>query len=1164
MPGRPAGIPVDPPPPPVRRRLRRRLEVGSATDSLEWEADQAADRAMNQSAPWHPAALSGRRLPMLPQIPLREHLPSPGRPLGDGIRALMEPRIGRDLSAVRIHTDDDAADWANDINARAFTAGSHVFFDKGQYDPSSPRGRRLLAHELAHVAQQAEGRGTGTVQRQPREQDKDAIGQQALLVPFRLQVTRTMSPEEVLEEFIRQYYGVTSDADVAKIRRRWFVQPHAAVSEADVRAGYKALVIQQTSGEFLGKLSKDEQKAVNDETDKRFWDSNKDTAHRKLTNSPQDRKMAKKWLETREAVLLEESQRKRIEALPKDIKDALFAGDANAPATSAADYDQVLQIAEKLMQLTPAQRADYLARVNADTTSLTDMEASVDRYIESTKKREEQDKAADETARPLLGLETLHEEWKAWKHDVEHPLKMEGRGGGYGPLLDERQKHADTYFDDLQRLKFANNQAFEDAMEQYRIAFRDQTVRFALDQLALFEHMLFAEKKKLEKQGGADQIAKGLADQHAAEHFHHADMMASYGMTSHGNSPDPNDKVAKLTETPVDKENEAGRKAVLEGSKDDFVAQRDIDLKKLATSDAAGVKKYLLDEIEKRYQSLSETRKEFAEDPERVFSLMPLLEASREHFEIGKDSIYWMVVQDEVTAKKNRKIFSSIAIGIIAIALTLLVPVGGAIAAGAMVANAGLSVYQAYEAYEEYKKGSNDYTLGFLDDKPSFGWVVLAVAAAAIDVGLPVAEVFANSASGLRKAESALRTFNEEKDATKLSARLKAIDDLRPEVARALEARARAIEEEAAAWKEARATSLAVLPGVSGYIAGVALKYGKPLFKTIRRGITSFVALSKDAEFVAAMGDITKMSGAEREAIETAFTEMKDVVAAGEKASMDEKTLETFVDRWVAGRGQGGNFQQKLLDEMKVWRPLTGEQKEILSRLGKQKALVEQRYGEKASLLEERSELLAKATRTAEDKARLRETAEELNKLDPLWNKGNLSERELAQARAQLRKEGKGLGSIHADEVTLEGVEKEAKSASLSLYDRLRAAAPSNAAKDRALRGVTADQVGALKGKPTGLQVDHIVSVDEVSEMEGFKELTWEQQKRVVDMRENLIVMDASANASKSNRSWRSWPQWANYYADEATKTKMIANEDLARTAIEQEIARLRGVPVNP
>jgi hypothetical protein len=66
----------------------------------------------------------------------------------------MEPRFGQDFSNVRVHTNDDAARSARDVNALAYTAGQNIAFGSGQYTPSTSRGQRLIAHELAHVVQQ--------------------------------------------------------------------------------------------------------------------------------------------------------------------------------------------------------------------------------------------------------------------------------------------------------------------------------------------------------------------------------------------------------------------------------------------------------------------------------------------------------------------------------------------------------------------------------------------------------------------------------------------------------------------------------------------------------------------------------------------------------------------------------------------------------------------------------------------------------------------------------------------------------------------------------------------------------------------------------------------------------------------------------------------------
>lgn len=77
-----------------------------------------------------------------------------GAPLPDEHRLSMEAVIGTDLRGARIHTGDAAARTAEALEAEAFAIGSDVFFGQGRYDPTSVRGRALLAHELVHVRQQ--------------------------------------------------------------------------------------------------------------------------------------------------------------------------------------------------------------------------------------------------------------------------------------------------------------------------------------------------------------------------------------------------------------------------------------------------------------------------------------------------------------------------------------------------------------------------------------------------------------------------------------------------------------------------------------------------------------------------------------------------------------------------------------------------------------------------------------------------------------------------------------------------------------------------------------------------------------------------------------------------------------------------------------------------
>ncbi|MBN1323496.1 MAG: DUF4157 domain-containing protein [Methanotrichaceae archaeon] len=59
-----------------------------------------------------------------------------------------------DLSQVRLHSDESASAWADRLQARAFTIGSHIFLRSDGLDSGSHEGQGLLAHELVHVMQQ--------------------------------------------------------------------------------------------------------------------------------------------------------------------------------------------------------------------------------------------------------------------------------------------------------------------------------------------------------------------------------------------------------------------------------------------------------------------------------------------------------------------------------------------------------------------------------------------------------------------------------------------------------------------------------------------------------------------------------------------------------------------------------------------------------------------------------------------------------------------------------------------------------------------------------------------------------------------------------------------------------------------------------------------------
>ena len=85
-----------------------------------------------------------------------------GRALESQTRAYLEAGLGDHLDGVRLHTDADAAQLADAVDAVAFTSGQDIFFGADTYQPGTSQGLELLAHEAAHTVQQASGPVAGT------------------------------------------------------------------------------------------------------------------------------------------------------------------------------------------------------------------------------------------------------------------------------------------------------------------------------------------------------------------------------------------------------------------------------------------------------------------------------------------------------------------------------------------------------------------------------------------------------------------------------------------------------------------------------------------------------------------------------------------------------------------------------------------------------------------------------------------------------------------------------------------------------------------------------------------------------------------------------------------------------------------------------------------
>ena len=179
---------------PVRRSPS--LEVGASNDPMESDADLLATQALSRlSVESVPAALGpgsaggpaahrhsadcehvARRAPAstlgaaggtLDEASSEaiERVRGAGAPLPASTLRRMEGAFGATFSDVRVHTGGRAGELNRAVSARAFSTGADIFFGAGAYEPGSPAGDHVLAHELGHVLQ---SRSRAATRRGPR------------------------------------------------------------------------------------------------------------------------------------------------------------------------------------------------------------------------------------------------------------------------------------------------------------------------------------------------------------------------------------------------------------------------------------------------------------------------------------------------------------------------------------------------------------------------------------------------------------------------------------------------------------------------------------------------------------------------------------------------------------------------------------------------------------------------------------------------------------------------------------------------------------------------------------------------------------------------------------------------------------------------------------
>ena len=148
---------------------RAASDEGRATvpNSANVGADAASDPALAEK-------MQSRMSANFPGIDLLSR--GSGRPLAlpDDLRGGLEAHFGASLDNIRFRESSDAAD----LGAKAYARGDEIHFAPGQFRPDTASGRKMIGHEVSHIARQASGgMGNGVLLDDAQERQADLDGE---------------------------------------------------------------------------------------------------------------------------------------------------------------------------------------------------------------------------------------------------------------------------------------------------------------------------------------------------------------------------------------------------------------------------------------------------------------------------------------------------------------------------------------------------------------------------------------------------------------------------------------------------------------------------------------------------------------------------------------------------------------------------------------------------------------------------------------------------------------------------------------------------------------------------------------------------------------------------------------------------------------------------
>ena len=143
--------------------IQPKLKVGAANDKYEQQADRIAQRVIsgmigktNLGESINPIVQRSTEDSGVNVSPNFDNSlkKSTGKPLPKDICQNFESKFSQNFSNIRVHDNALSSQLCEEIHANAFTHANNIYFNKGQFQPQTIQGKKLIAHELVHTIQQ--------------------------------------------------------------------------------------------------------------------------------------------------------------------------------------------------------------------------------------------------------------------------------------------------------------------------------------------------------------------------------------------------------------------------------------------------------------------------------------------------------------------------------------------------------------------------------------------------------------------------------------------------------------------------------------------------------------------------------------------------------------------------------------------------------------------------------------------------------------------------------------------------------------------------------------------------------------------------------------------------------------------------------------------------